>query len=480
MNDTALALTCFGIQSAVGCIVLFRVWRSIGPLRKMLLQSAAAKNNAWLASVSIGNLDTSPAAAKEERLQPVLALTKDDLKQLDAYRKTLTVGGVFESHVRSEANFVKDNVAADLVMPPPCALGRARMLTAPLTLTIIVFRNSGTRNMMWNAVGFALITSSIVSLVWLGEMQGADSAAVDAIDLLRTNIAKARSGFNFMVAFLLLGLLNFVVGRWREYLVTCQTVQSKLQDLAINIGGAVIDGDDAATRSRLFQLYRYLNVAHAMTYIGQDAKLPQTAGGFRDLGLLTPAEVSVLEPLANCAVMSIADKQRETVLGWVGGVLTNMVRANQVQGSFHPPSCGMVAGVRAACARYDDLAVRHMPNLWLACTHTLMVTLIVLLDLELAFNLNGSVLDVKPHLMLLCASITVFFAALIITGVYVIAWAMIKELSAPFGADSDDDYNPDALLGSTERSLFGNLRTSFDRARMEAGLGEMPLSTSKA
>ena len=57
---------------------------------------------------------------------------------------------------------------------------------------------------------------------------------------------------------------------------------------------------------------------------------------------------------------------------------------------------------------------------------------------------------------------------------------MIKELSSPFGADSDDDYNPDALLGSTERSLFGNLRTSFDRAHIDAGLGETALSTSKA
>ena len=41
MNDTALALTCFGVQFAVGCIVLFRVWRSIAPVRKMLLQCAA-------------------------------------------------------------------------------------------------------------------------------------------------------------------------------------------------------------------------------------------------------------------------------------------------------------------------------------------------------------------------------------------------------------------------------------------------------
>ena len=47
--------------------------------------------------------------------------------------------------------------------------------------------------------------------------------------------------------------------------------------------------------------------------------------------------------------------------------------------------------------------------------------------------------------------------------VYMLAWAMIEELSHPFEADSDDRYNFDAWLSSTEGSLFASLRSSFDR-----------------
>jgi hypothetical protein len=55
--------------------------------------------------------------------------------------------------------------------------------------------------------------------------------------------------------------------------------------------------------------------------------------------------------------------------------------------------------------------------------------------------------------------------------VYMLAWAMIEELSHPFEADSDDRYNFDAWLGSTECSLFASLRSSFDRPLLESEFG---------
>ena len=57
-----------------------------------------------------------------------------------------------------------------------------------------------------------------------------------------------------------------------------------------------------------------------------------------------------------------------------------------------------------------------------------------------------------------------------VTIVYLFAWAMVQELSNPFGVDSDDDYNPDAWLASTERTLFASLRSNIDLPLVEAGL----------
>jgi len=268
---------------------------------------------------------------------------------------------------------------------------------------------------------------------------------------------------------MLLGLLNFVVARWREYLAVLQTVKAKVQDLGVAVGAAVIDGADADTRRRLFRIYRYLNVVHAMTYASVEAQLPQSAEGFGVLGLLNAAEIAVLAPLARPGSKSLAE-QREAVVGWVGGLLGAMVRDAKLHGPFSPPSQGMVNGLRAACAQYDNLAVRHMPNLWIACTHTLMVFLFALVDLQIVFDLSASELDASPRGMLLCACVSTFVASAVVNYVYMLAWAMIEELSSPFGADSDDDYNPGALLGAAERSLFASLRTSFDRAFLDAGL----------
>jgi len=332
-----------------------------------------------------------------------------------------------------------------------------------LTLTIVLLRNRGSRNMLWNAAGVGLMSSSILSLVWLGEMQGSGSSAVDFISVVRSHMSACVNGFKFFVSFLLFGLLNFVVGRWRDYLAAGQTVQAKVEDLGVAIGAAVVDPTNADTRRHLFQLYRWINMVHAMTYAGVDDQLPRTADGYCALGLLTATEAKILTPLAPCAVKSVMDKQREAVLGWIGGLLGQMVRDGKLHAAFSPPSQGMVNGLRAACTAYDNLSVRHMPNLWIACTHTLMVFLFVLVDLTIAFDISPSELDGNPRGILLVASVTAFCSATIVSQVYMLAWAMIEELSHPFEADSDDRYNFDAWLSSTEGSLFASLRSSFDR-----------------
>ena len=136
-----------------------------------------------------------------------------------------------------------------------------------------------------------------------------------------------------------------------------------------------------------------------------------------------------------------------------------MVRGGLLNAPVNLPP---LTGLRAACEKYDDLGVRHMPNLWLATTHTVMVVLVVLIELDIAFDVAPSVLDREPRWMLLCYDVAAFLAMYTCTIVYLLAWAMVQELSTPFATDSDDDYNPDALLSSTERTLFASLRANLD------------------
>ena len=199
-----------------------------------------------------------------------------------------------------------------------------------------------------------------------------------------------------------------------------------------------------------------------MTYASIVPQLPKSADGYVKLGLLTQTEVRVLAPMEN--------KQRDALVGWVGGTIEAMVRTGQLGPSVSHNSSHMLNGLRGICARHHDLFVRVMPNLWVACAHTLLTTLVSLLNLTISLDIKESDLDVEPRSVLLLASFFAFFASFSITRVYSVAWAMVEELTSPFGADADDDYNPDGLLGSTERCLFANLRSNFDRPLIDAAL----------
>ena len=164
----------------------------------------------------------------------------------------------------------------------------------------------------------------------------------------------------------------------------------------------------------------------------------------------------------------------QAVLGWLGSTLGSMVRGGKLHAAFSPPSFGMLTALRSACEQHEQLAVRHMPLLWLACAHTLMVTLVTVLELDIAFDVPADLLKVEPRWMLLAMSVAAFFASFIVTFVYLLAWAMVRELSSPFGADSDDDFNPDAWLASTERTLFASLRSSLDQPLIEGLKGLEP------
>ena len=261
MDDDALAWTCAAVQFVVGNIIFWRAWRCIGPVRKALIRQAATSRQEYLTTTKVGDPPTLRyALALDDRVQPVLERAKQEKLALNTFRRTLAVG-VFVSHVRAEANFVRSNVG-ELELPPAPTLERAPRVKTPLIFTYMMFRNPGTRNMLVNAFGMAIIMGAFVPLVWLAKMHGSDSVESDIVGVLQNKIKVARGGFSFLVAFLLLGLLNFVVARWREYLVTCQKVQSSLQNLGLAIGAAVVDGGDEEIHRRLFQICECSCPAH--------------------------------------------------------------------------------------------------------------------------------------------------------------------------------------------------------------------------
>lgn len=67
-----------------------------------------------------------------------------------------------------------------------------------------------------------------------------------------------------MQIFLLVNYISFVVGRWREFMVNCHTIQARLHDIALICGGSVKTPVQPQTRRKLFKIYRYLSIIHAL------------------------------------------------------------------------------------------------------------------------------------------------------------------------------------------------------------------------
>jgi len=221
----------------------------------------------------------------------------------------------------------------------------------------------------------------------------------------------------------------------------------------------VINPDDQETRRLLFQLYRYLNVVHGLTYQNVHPQMPQTPYGFVYLGLLKEIEASIL--------MNCGNKQRDCVVAWCGGVMEEMARKELVAPcTTYAP---MVTGLRGITAKHHDGFVRNMPNIWYAVGRLLADCLVYLNLLALPLKLHrlpsSEIWDSADvwsnHWMLVIFCLLVVAGGFVISCVYRLPWSMIGVLLNPFGTGVDA-YNTDALLASTDRMLFVSMRALFD------------------
>jgi len=451
--DLVLAWSSFGGLFVLGCVVFFRS-----------LLSAALKTTCEGCTGKAREQDSVSARRAAVNSPAVHAfgslcfrshhITRE-VEALERFREELDESGVFTSHVRTESNFVRDNDDQELVLPPTCPPERASQTFSTIVLYQLLLGSPAVRSALLDALGAALIAGSFCSITWLLKLSGG-SVALEFIVVAQEQSSTLVSSFNFFPTFLMLGLLTFTANRWREQLVNCHSVQGRIQDIGITIGGAITNPEDPATRELLYQLYRYLNAVHALTYASVHPKITMTLNDYVPLGLLTPSEVSQLLP---------DSKVRDTLIAWTGSVLERFIREGRVRelavGNM------MIAKLRAICAEHHDLLLRNMPNTWFAVAKLLVdymvwinlwnLSLDVTSDADAYFS-DFSESDRRSGLVLFIALTT--FNGFLESSCYWLAWAMVQVLSNPFSAGYDS-YSSDALIASTERQLFAVLRSTF-------------------
>lgn len=270
----------------------------------------------------------------------------------------------FLSHERTESNFFRPLTDPRCHRPPKAATScRKRMfmrygLSRGKMYAYLLFRAGP--QLIDSSLGVALLSGSLSSLVALLHAYGTyckkhdgSTRWLDNVQYLSDSMETIMDAFRFFPVFLLFGFLTYVTSLWLRFVETGTLVQGRLHGIAMLAGGAVIDPSCVATRARIWQLYRYLNVAHLLCYYSISPQLHEAIElhpGLIKLGLLTPAELEMLLPHEN--------KMRDAMCSWISALLHEGVR----KGQFGPPvagpplfdTCNGLRGTMAGLHEYDD------------------------------------------------------------------------------------------------------------------------------
>jgi len=449
-DDNSVTYITFGLQIGLAALIWFaahgRPHSLYKKLRERNAQFAVRSSTSLSEPASIEDLEVLKAGARRWHLHD------------QHYRDSLAESR-FVTHVRSEGNFVQDSLSPSMVYPPGHPPERELLATKRKVLYAMLFTGDFALVFV-DAICMALFAGGLGSLLWMCNGCGIkkDAASYSAmhhwIHTWSESFEVVYDMYTFFPAFLILGQTTYAVTRWREFLVNAHTVQGRLHDIGLMVGGAVIHPGDPTVRRKLFKLYRYLNLVHSITYQSVNPYIPQTLEEYIPLGLLCSNEVRVLEPLQF--------KARDVVITWVAAEIEDLVRTHHIRELAVTPQT--VQSLRAICARHHDLFTRNNPNCWVAIMKLVTDYVVVLTVVGLPFILLGKN-DGKSagH----CFQPWTIFGVFLIVSAYQACMRLVLVLDQPYDRE-DDSYNCDALLVSTERCLFSQLRALFDISTRDA------------
>ena len=81
-----------------------------------------------------------------------------------------------------------------------------------------------------------------------------------------TAVSTVTGSFIFLPSFLLIGYVAFAVNKWLSYQTINYTLDGRVKDIAMLIGGAFTAPHDPVTQQMAFRFYRYINLMHLFAY----------------------------------------------------------------------------------------------------------------------------------------------------------------------------------------------------------------------
>ena len=125
----------------------------------------------------------------------------------------------FVSHRREESNFVRGNLDPLRELPPAYPPERAPCTYSQVLLRKVLFLQPHIQEAALDSCGVAFNTGALGALCWFLATQEGDEVSFEGLAVVLHTVSmfveEILANFQFFPAFLLLGLLTFIVNRWQ-------------------------------------------------------------------------------------------------------------------------------------------------------------------------------------------------------------------------------------------------------------------------
>jgi hypothetical protein len=269
----------------------------------------------------------------------------------------------FATTFRTQANFIKNNTDPTMVLPNAYSVeyNPRGVEKSVLPLSGFFSQESWYLAMRCNllvsvflgSAGWAMVCSGFSTWLWIlinyeqscggvlhennnvngnnnfGRTSTMEFPVQQWVQSVGDSMTLVRNDYEFYPVFLLIGYIGYVVHRWREFMVNCHEVQAKLHDVALLCGGAITSVPSREVRVKLFRIYRYINVIHALCYKSVSptiGPLEIEVDFVRSLRLLEVDEADELNVLGN--------KKRDAVIGWLTLEINGFLDMEGVNGDY--------------------------------------------------------------------------------------------------------------------------------------------------
>lgn len=388
--------------------------------------------------------------------------------QQELFKENIQLAPVFLSHTRTKENFVRSNLDPDLKRPPTAVVPERWVAGLDRKTLYKYLAFSDELNDLFEvSAGIAFLSGALGTLIWLiVEHQRwqffpavVEGSFVMVVAQSRLAFGNLISIYKFFPIFMLIGYLNYSVGWWINVLLRGHVIQGGVHNIAVLVGGGLLNCESLAGREFAYKIYRYLNLVHLLTYMSKIPGLKAVKEeDFVTMGLLTRKELQVISPMQN--------KKRDALFGLLMSTVQQGVTKKILSAGFEIELSRCVCKLRSDCAGFHDNFIRFRPNIFTSVMQVVVDILLFLYAIGTPFTLVEI-----PGCE--CFQIWTILAVFLLVFPIITTHSMVKILADPFSNinSAHDIFNFDTLIVSSEQTIFASLRGGFDQAHIREGKG---------